>query len=290
MTSTLRGLMSTRSLRGRVVVVTGASAGIGRATALRLADRGAVVVAVARDVEALAELSARAANITASPADLAVDSERSDLVARTLSSHGRIDALVDNAGIGWTGLVEDMTVDQLRSLVELNVIGAVDLARLVLPQMLGRGDGDLVFTASVASWFATPPLTAYSATKYAVAGFAEGLRREVMARGVRVHSVHPGPVASEFAARSAGSQPGEVGPRSRSGPGVAPGRVAAAIERALTRPGCHVVAVPRLLGAIRLLTLTPLRQAADLLIAVNGTRLGRLGEEVAADAAGPHIR
>jgi short-subunit dehydrogenase len=148
-------------------------------------------------------------------------------VATTLAEHGRIDALVDNVGIGLARLVEDMTVDQIRSMVETNLVGAIDLARLVLPGMLARRDGDIVFTVSGASWFATPPLTVYSATKYGLAGFAEGLRREVGTRGVRVHTVHPALVSTEFTARAGGEEPGEVHGTPAAGPGIPPEWVAA---------------------------------------------------------------
>jgi short-subunit dehydrogenase len=284
------GVLSPRSLDGRVVVLTGATAGIGRATAIRLAGRGARVVAVARDQEALDRLAAEVQGIVPRRCDVASDLDRAELVSATLTDHGRIDALVSNVGIGWSGLVEEMTLDQVRSLFETNVIASIDLARLVVPNMLARRDGDIVLTASGASWFAMPPLTAYSATKYAIEGFAEGLRREVLARGVRVHSIHPGPVSTEFAARAAGERPGEVTGPVRPGPGISPAAVAAAIERALTWPGAHVVPVPWLLGLTRAVKLPPLRQAADLLVAVNARRLYRLGREITHDAAGPHAR
>lgn len=284
----LSALFATRSLDGRVVLLTGATAGIGRATTLRLASSGATVVGVARNAGALAELADEVPGFTPHACDISVDADRAELVTRTLAEHGRIDLLVSNVGIGWTGLVEEMTASQIRTLVETNVIGSLDLTRLVLPQMLARGDGDIVLAASGASWFAIPPLTVYSATKYAIEGFAEGLRREVLARGVRVHSIHPGPVATQFAGRSAGARPGEIAGPPRPGPGISPDRVAAAIERAVTRPGAHTVAVPRVLGFTRIVKLPPLRQAVDLVIALNVGRLGQIGRKIAGQAAGPY--
>lgn len=284
--SRLGSVIRGRSLEGRLAVVTGATAGIGRATAQLLVSSGATVIAAARDGAALDRLAAETSGIVPHRCDISDPGDRAALVTAALSHFGRVDALVNNVGVGWTGLVEDMTLDEVRTLVETNVIGSVDLVRLVLPHMLARGDGDIVLTASGASWFATPPLTVYSATKYAVEGFAEGLRREVMTRGVRVHSIHPGLVATEFAARSAGTRPGDVAGVPRSGPGVAPQRVAAAIERALTRPGSHVVSVPRLLGLTRVVKLPPLQQAADLLVAMNAGRLASVGRRIAEKAAG----
>ena len=243
------------------------------------------MIAVARDRATLDQLAADG-GIVSHPCDISDEHARVDLIAAALSHFGRVDVLVSNVGVGWTGLVEDMTLDEVRTLVETNVIGSVDLVRLVLPHMLARGDGDIVLTASGASWFATPPLTVYSATKYAVEGFAEGLRREVMTRGVRVHSIHPGFVATEFAARSAGTLAGDVDGAPRPGPGIAPQWVAAAIERTLTRRGSHVVSVPRVLGLTRVVKLPPLQQATDLLVALNAGRRARVGRSLAERAAG----
>ena len=277
-----------RPLQDRVVVVTGATAGIGRATALRLAGHGATVVACARSAGPLAELAGRSRHIVVKRCDVSDDDDRAELIASTVAEHGRLDALVNNVGIGWTGLVEDMTVDQIRRLAEVNVVGLVDLTRLALPHMLAQGDGDIVIVASGASWFATPPLTVYSATKYAVTGFAEGLRREVGARGVRVHTVHPGLVSTQFSARSASSRPGELAGPPSSGPGFSPEWVAAAIERSLSRPRRGgPVAVPRLLGLTRVVKLPVLRQAVDLVVGANAERISRLSRRIAEqDAAG----
>jgi NAD(P)-dependent dehydrogenase (short-subunit alcohol dehydrogenase family) len=277
-----------RPLQDRVVVVTGATAGVGRATALRLASQGATVVACARSAGPLAELAALSPHIVARRCDVSDDQDRAELIATAVAEHGRLDALVNNVGIGWTGLVEDMTVDQIRRLFEVNVVGLIDLTRLALPHLLARGDGDIVIVASGASWFATPPLTVYSATKYAVTGFAEGLRREIGTRGVRVHTVHPGLVSTQFSARSVGTRPGEVAGPPSPGPGFSPEWVAAAIERSLTRRGRGgAVAVPRLLGLTRVVKLPGLRHAVDLVVGANAERISRLSRRIAEqDAAG----
>ncbi len=281
---------SARSLEDRVVVVTGATAGVGRQTALRLARGGAIVVGVARRAEVLAQVAAEESRVHPWVCDITDDAGRAALVEGVLSEHGRIDALVNNVGIGWSGLVEDMTLEQVRRLVETNVVAPIDLTRLVLPWMLARGEGDVVLVASVASWFAVPPLTVYSATKYAVEGFTEGLRREVMARGVRVHSVHPGLVATEFAARSAGEVPGEVDGPPAPGPGMPPDVVAAAIERLLRGRGSHSIAVPRILGATRLTKLPGLAPVTDVAMALGARPLAHVGRMVAERAAGPFQR
>lgn len=270
-----------RAVRGRVVLVTGASAGIGRATAERLAAAGATVVGCARDEERLRALAARVPEIDVRSADVTEPGERAALVSSVLADHGRIDALVNNAGIGWQGLVEDMTAEDVERLYATNVVAVVDLTRRVLPGMLARRDGDVVVTSSGAAFVALPPLTVYSSTKYAVDGFVEGLRREVLTRGVRVHSVNPGPVRTEWLARSVGLQPAEGEGERRLSPGVPPEWVAAAIERSLTRPWPRTASVPRLVGLARLLGVQPFRAAVDLATGVSAGTLARRARELA---------
>ena len=137
--------------RGKVVVVTGATAGIGRAISVRLADRGAIVVACARSTGPLARLAGQSPRIVVRRCDISSDDDRVSLIETTIAEQGRIDVLVNNVGVGWTGLVEDMTVHQIRRLSEVNVVGLIDLTRLALPHMLARGDGDVVLVASGAS-------------------------------------------------------------------------------------------------------------------------------------------
>lgn len=247
------------------------------------------MVACARGREGLAALAARSDHIVARRCDIADDGDRERLVAETLAEQGRINVLINNVGIGWTGRVEDMTVDQVRRLVETNVVAAIDLTRLCLPDMLERREGEVVLVASGASWFAAPPLTVYSATKYAVAGFAEGLRREVSARGIRVHSIHPGPVRTEFSARSGGRVPGEAPAHPLPGPGFPPTWVAAAIERSLTLPWHRAVAVPRVLGTTRVVKLPLLQHVVDLVVAANADRLVRGGRKVAHASTGGNL-
>lgn len=153
--------------------------------------------------------------------------------------------------------------------------------------MVARRDGDILFVASSTSWFALPPLTLYAATKYAVEGFAEGLRRELGRHGVRVHSIHPGPIATEFAARAAGDDPGDLEAEpARYGPGISPTYVGRAIERALVRPGTHMYAVPRVLGVTRLVKVPGVQQVADVVLTLAGERLAGIGRVIASRAAG----
>jgi NAD(P)-dependent dehydrogenase (short-subunit alcohol dehydrogenase family) len=256
-------VIGTRPFDERVVVVTGASGGIGRATAVRLAERGARVVACARDTSRLRRLAIEVPGIEVRRCDVRSPAERAAFVDGVLARHGRVDALVNNAGVGWEGLVEDMDYADVERLVTTNVTALIDLTRLVLPSMIEARSGDIVLVSSVSGFVSLPPQTVYCATKYAVEGFAEGLRREVWRRGVRVHTVNPAPVRTEWLARSRGWEPPAGSPEANLSAGVPVAWVAAAVERCLSRPWPRSAAVPRILGLARMLTLPPLRQVVD---------------------------
>src|SRR4051794_6242391 len=123
-------------LAGRVVLVTGGSAGIGRATVRRLAAAGALVVTCARDGERLAEAVSGLPGVTGVAADVADPADRTRLVAAVVQRHGRLDAVVLNAGLGWAGLVEDMPGEAVAGMVALNLTGAVEVTRVALPYLL----------------------------------------------------------------------------------------------------------------------------------------------------------
>src|SRR3954447_16458969 len=137
--------------------------------------------------------------------------------------------VVRNAALGWPGLREDTPGEAVEGMVALNLTGAIELTRLALPHLRAAaaepGRADLVAVSAVAAWAQVPPLTVYSATKAGLDGFVKGLRREVTARGVRVHSVNPFFVRTEWLARGHGRPPASGGDaRGRLSPGVAPGR------------------------------------------------------------------
>lgn len=270
-------------VEGRVIIVTGASSGIGRATAERLARGGATVVGCARDLDRMQEVADKTPGIEPRRCDVTSAQDRAALIDGVLARHGRIDALVNNAGIGWEGLVEEMETGDVEKLVNTNVTALIDLTRLVLPGMLERGAGHIVMTSSSAGWFAFPPLTVYSSTKFAVEGFVEGLRREVWRRGVVVSTVNPGPVATEWLARSQGYQPSEDDPQVRRNPGVPPEWVAAAIERSLRRPYGRTAGVPRVMGLLRLFQIPPLRTVADVAIGLGAGSLSTLAKKLTAE-------
>lgn len=218
--------------------------------------------AVARSASDLEDLAREHPEITPHVADLSREADRAGLVHEA----GEVDVLVNNAGLGWTGLVEDMPGERVRRLFEVNVMALIDLTQRMLPGMLARRRGHVVNVASIASWVATPPLTVYSATKFAVQGFSDGLRREMAGRGVAVSTVNPGPIATKFWARSrTEDSPSQQLDDDRK-PGLPPVLVARAVLRAVrlgALPGYETIAVPRALGLARLGAVPGLRLLVD---------------------------
>lgn len=185
-----------RSLLGDVAIVTGASSGIGAAVASELGRHGAKVVLAARRADRL-EAQAQAirdagGEALAVPTDVADATDLQLLVDRAIASFGEVDVLVNNAGAGWTNPVATSAPNALVGLVEVNLLGAMMLTAAVLPGMLARRHGAIIFVGSLSGRVAMEPV--YSATKYGVRGFALGLRRQVAATGVSVSLVSPGKI------------------------------------------------------------------------------------------------
>jgi NAD(P)-dependent dehydrogenase (short-subunit alcohol dehydrogenase family) len=265
----------------RVVLVTGGSAGIGRAAVTRLARDGCRVVTCARHGDRLDEAIAGLSGVSGVVADVADAADRAMLLARVLDQHGRLDGVVLNAGLGWAGLLEDMPGDVVEGIVALNLTGAIELTRLTLPHLLSaareRGRADVVAVSSVAAWSQVPPLTVYSASKAGVHGFVKGLRREVTARGVRVHTVNPFFVETEWLARGHGHPPeSDADADGRLSRGIAPDRVAEQIGRCLQARGSRTVAVPRWAGLARLGELPPVGRTLDRVLSARAAGIGRL--------------
>jgi NADP-dependent 3-hydroxy acid dehydrogenase YdfG len=277
-----------RSLHGRIVLVTGVTAGIGRATAQRLLAAGATVVGCARDGDRLQAVAQQLPGLEVHPADVRDDEQRAALVAAALARHGRIDVLVNNAGLGYVGAVVDMSAHDVERVVSTNLTGLVDLTRRVLPGMLGRGDGDVLMLSSSATWVSTPPLTAYAATKRGVDGFVEGLRREVTQHGIRVHSVNPLFVATEFHARAMGLHPQEDDPQIRRSPGIRADDVARLVRQELERGRGRTIAAPRWAGAARLASYPGVRPLVSLALRQLSGRLSAAGRELADRRAGSY--
>ena len=269
------------NLRDRVVLVTGGSAGIGRKTVAELTARGARVVTCARHGDRLDEALADLPGATGVVADVADPADRALLIDRVVADHSRLDALVLNAGIGWAGLLEEMPGEKVEDIVATNFTGAIELTRLALPHLLAAtresGRADVVAVSSVAAWTRVAPLTVYSASKAGLDGFVKGLRREVTARGLRVHTVNPFFVSTEWLARGHGHAPvsdaDAVGRLSR---GIAPERVAVQIAGCLSAARSRTVAVPRWAGLARLGEVTPVNRLLDRVLSGQVDRLRRL--------------
>jgi short-subunit dehydrogenase len=181
-------------LAGRVALITGASGGIGQATARELARQGASVVLAARRADLLdtlaTELSASGVEALAVPTDLTDSAQIEPLVERALERFGKIDILVNNAGIGSSRSLAKTPPDAIRRELEINLVGAILLTRAVLPGMLERRRGAIISIASVAGHVAVEPI--YSATKFGIRGFSHALRRQLRGSGVTVSVVSPG--------------------------------------------------------------------------------------------------
>lgn len=189
-------------LAGQVVIVTGASSGIGEAATRRLARAGARVVLSARRPDRLAalarELDPTGTNVLAVPGDITSDTVRQHLVAAALGKFGRVDALVNNAGYGTRGPVERVPVDLIRKNFETNLFSLIALTQLVLPGMRERGSGCIVNIGSVAGRIARPLSSVYDSTKHALEAITDGLRGELKPFGVRVALIRPGFILTEF--------------------------------------------------------------------------------------------
>jgi short-subunit dehydrogenase len=184
-------------ISGAVALVTGASSGIGRATALALAAQGANVIVHGRDRHSLEALAARLDG-HALVADLAVPGEAERLGRAALERAGRVDILVANAGTGWAGPFEKMTDAERDRLLAVNLAAPIALTQVVLPGMRERAAGYLAYVTSIAGRTGVAGEAVYAATKAGLDGFAESLRLELRGTGVEVGVLVPGVVNTRF--------------------------------------------------------------------------------------------
>ena len=195
---------------GGNVLITGASAGIGRATALYLAERGYNVIATSRDASRLAGLHEDAAErgtaIIGAELDINSDGEVSQKVSELIGQHGAIDVLVNNAGFGLWGPVGLLSDEELKSQFETNLFAAVRMMKAVLPTMIDQKRGTIVNISSVLGRLGTPFNGAYVSSKFALEGISESLKIEVEPFGVRVAMVQPGLFRTSFDANSVRSE------------------------------------------------------------------------------------
>jgi NADP-dependent 3-hydroxy acid dehydrogenase YdfG len=198
----------TKTLAGTVALVTGASSGIGAATALALAAEGAKVALLARRADRLdelkAQIEARGGAALAAPADVTDAGQVEAAVAATVAELGRLDTLVNNAGLMRTGEASDAPLADWDDMVTVNVQGVLYATRVALPHLIAaaadspRGVADVVTISSTGGRVARPGTAVYSLTKFGVGAFSEGIRQELIGKRVRVGLVEPGTVDTEI--------------------------------------------------------------------------------------------
>ncbi|GAA2585111.1 SDR family NAD(P)-dependent oxidoreductase [Dactylosporangium fulvum] len=184
-------------IAGRVALVTGASSGIGRAAALRLAEAGARLVLHGRDRRRLSALAGRTGGFPV-PGDLAEPEEAGRLAAEAGRLAGGVDILVNNAGVGWAGPFSGMAPSDIERLVAVNLVAPMRLTRALLPAMCARRDGCVMFVTSIAGRTGVAGEAVYAATKAGLDSFAESLRLETRGSGVGIGVFVPGVVQTEF--------------------------------------------------------------------------------------------
>jgi short-subunit dehydrogenase len=234
-------------LRGAVVVVTGASAGIGRATALALGQEGASVVLVARRETLLQELAGQMAErgwrATSVACDVSTRADLERLRDRVTEEFGRLDVLVNNAGIPGGGAFLDLSLERIEEIAKVDFLSVLSCTRILLPLILeGGSGGHVVNVASLAGRFATPGASVYAAAKHAVVAFSEALYYELEPKGILVTALNPGFVETE------GFPHHDLDPRLV----MKPERVAKAILTVLQKGIAPEMSVPRWVGPLQL--------------------------------------
>lgn len=191
-----------KPLQGKIAVITGGSSGIGKETARKLGHEGAVIIITARDINRLNkvkdELKIEGIEVHAQSADVASEEDVKRVVSEVLSYHKRIDILINNAGIGYTGPVEDLEVEKYDRIMNTNMKGVFLFTKHVLPVMKKQKSGYILNIASGAGKNGIKNMAAYCASKFAVGGFSEAVALEAKPYDVRVSVIYPGSVNTDF--------------------------------------------------------------------------------------------
>lgn len=186
-------------LNGKIVLISGASSGIGALTASLLASRGAIPVLTGRNESRLAGVAASIGPHCAYHVmDVTDMTQVEDVVRKVIGQYGRIDVLMNNAGYGQFESFENMPVESFEAMMDTNYMGIVRCTKAVLPYMRKQGSGHIVNIASMAGKIGSAKSTSYTATKHAVLGFTNSLRMELRSEGIAVSAVNPGPIDTEF--------------------------------------------------------------------------------------------
>lgn len=229
------------NLNGCVAVVTGASSGIGEAIAVDLAKQGATVVATARRKDRLDAVASTSANIHAVACDVADAASVKAMVEEVVARFGRIDILVNNAGIGLTGYATQITLEEWKEMVDVNVMGVLNCTHVALNHLIAaakgpRGVADIVNISSVAGRKASPGSSVYAATKFAVNAFSDGLRQELASKHVRVSIVAPGMTESEMIEKIRPDLLAKIRASLEAMPSMTAAEVAETVTFCVTRP------------------------------------------------------
>ncbi len=190
-----------------VIIVTGASEGIGLATARHLAQLGAHIVLAARNIETLKSLEQELPNSLAVSTDMRKPEDIKNLIQKTLEKYGRVDVLINNAGQGMYGLFEQIDIDEYKQIMELNVFGVLRAMQEVIPIMRKQGGGTIVNVSSGLTKMYIPSLSAYASTKYALNALSFTARKELEPDHIIVSSVLPNMTATNFNKNAIGTRP-----------------------------------------------------------------------------------
>lgn len=220
--------------KDRVVILTGATQGIGRATALTLAQAGCTLALAARNVERLQslanELGQAGHRAVAIPTDMGDTNQAAALAQKTIATFGRIEVIINNAALGVRDWVTDLREEEARRIMDVNYFGPVALIQAALPHLKANSDGGLIINiSSIVGRRAMPGIAGYCASKAALEKMAESLRVELAADNIRVSTVYPGVTATKFNDNSLGNDPSGRGRLD----GVPPERVAQVILNTL---------------------------------------------------------
>lgn len=234
-----------RDLKGQVAVITGASSGIGRATAIVFAREGMRVVLGARRSDRLQEtlelIQRDGGEARALKTDVIQADQVDGLVREAVTAFGRLDILVNNAGLGYFGRLESMPVEEARYLFDVNVMGTFYGIRAAVPIMRAQRSGHIINVASVVGKRASPGSGFYSATKFAQVGLSEALRLELADTGIDVSVICPVSTMTEFFEVAGSRSPLRFGP---AGPTYTAAQVAEVILRCVRRPRPEVIVYP----------------------------------------------
>ncbi|EKN62522.1 short-chain alcohol dehydrogenase [Neobacillus bataviensis LMG 21833] len=195
-------------LKDQVAIVTGASRGIGREIAVKLAEHGmklTIIGSSSQVSETADELKNMGySNILPFQADVSKEEDMQEVIKKTIETYGTVDVLVNNAGIGFFKLTEEVTVEEWKKIFEVNVQGVFLATKAVLPHMKERKSGTIITISSDVARYTIPNGAAYTATKYAVQGFSGSVAQEVRDYGIRVGTINPGMVDTYFAESTQG--------------------------------------------------------------------------------------